>query len=191
MSRLSAKEQDSLGRMEVEANTFSGLIIMPPPMLRSFLERYREADLAHIMDVASHFDVSKEVAARGYAQFHDQHIATIVVKDGKILRTYRQPKFPRIAPEWGATVPANTLFHRAGHQLNVPSQVVEASAEAWLESEWGKPLPALFEQVYPQQDGYALIMLWAEAAAQDEDDDPDAERTSKQRYQDRQSRWRN
>jgi Zn-dependent peptidase ImmA (M78 family) len=189
MRRLSAKEQDAYGRMEVEANQFSGLMLMPPPMVRKFMERFRDADLAHIMDVAAEYDVSKEVAARGYAQFHEQVVATVVVKDGKILRAYSQPKFPRLAPAWGSPVPANTLYHRAGHKLNVPSAAAEARAEAWVESDWGKPMPQLSEQVYPQQDGYALIMLWADLVDEDEDYDPDENRTSKQRFQDRQSRW--
>jgi len=190
MRRFSANERDAYGRMEVEANQFSGLMLMPPPMVRRFMERFRDADLNHIMDVATEYDVSKEVAARGYAQFHEQVVAMVVVKDGKILRTYSHPKFPRIAPAWGSPVPANTLFHRAGHQVNVASSIAEARAEAWLESDWGKRLPDLSEQVYPQQGGFALIMLWADLVDEDEEFDPDENRTSKQRLQDRQSRWR-
>jgi Zn-dependent peptidase ImmA (M78 family) len=190
MRRFAANERDAYGRMEVEANQFSGLMLMPPPMVRRFMERFRDADLKHIMDVAAEYDVSKEVAARGYAQFHEQVVAMVVVKDGKILRTYSHPKFPRIAPAWGSPVPANTLFHRAGHQLNVASLIAEARAELWLESDWGKRMPELSEQVYPQQGGFALIMLWADLVDEDDEYDPDENRTSKQRLQDRQSRWR-
>jgi hypothetical protein len=41
--------------------------------------------------------------------------------------------------------------------------------------------------MYPQQDGYALLMLWLEIEEAEEADD---DRTSKERFQDRQSRWR-
>jgi len=191
MARFSAKEQDGYGSMEVEANQFSGLILMPPPIVRRYMERFREPDLAHLGNVVDDFAVSKEVAARNYAQFHDQLTAVVVVKDGRILRIYQHPNFPRLGVEPGAKVPAHTLFHRAGHKLNVPSVVAEAGAEAWLQSDWGKPLGELCEQVYLQQNGFALIMLSAETAAEDDDDDADAERTSKQRFQDQQSRWRN
>ena len=51
-------------------------------------------------------------------------------------------------------------------------------------------MPELCEQVYPQQEGFALIMLSAEVEEEDEDYDPDADRTAKQRYQGRQARWR-
>jgi hypothetical protein len=53
---------------------------------------------------------------------------------------------------------------RDGHaelRDNVASTIAEARAEAWLESEWGKRMPELSEQVYPQQGGFSLIMLWA------------------------------
>jgi hypothetical protein len=190
MRRLTAKEQDGYGRMEVEANQFSGLLLMPPPMLRRFMDRFAEPDLAHVMSVVDQFDVSKEVAARGYAQFHDSLVAVLVVKDARVLRIYRHPKFPRVCVLPGSPVPAHTLFHRAGHKLNVPSAIAEARPEVWLQSEWGKPMPELCEQVYPQQEGFALIMLSAEVEEEDEDYDPDADRTAKQRYQDRQTRWR-
>jgi hypothetical protein len=191
MRRLSAKEQDAYGKMEVEANAFSGLLIMPPPLLRTFVGRYREGDLSHVMEVAEHFDVSKEMAARGYAQFHDQRLAVLVAKDGKMLRTYRHPQFPRLCVQPGQPIPKGTLFHRDGHKLHQTSVVAEARAEVWLDTDWDNRLLDLSEQVYVQQDGYALVMLWAEGGAGDDDDeDPDENRTSKQRLQDRQThRW--
>jgi len=48
----------------------------------------------------------------------------------------------------------------------------------------------MYEQVYPQQDGYALSMLWVEMPEEDEEFDPDENRTSKQRLQCRQSKLR-
>ncbi len=188
MRRYAATEGDNYGRMEVEANQFSALMLMPPPMIRSFMEQFRDADLAHIMCLAAAFDVSKEAAARSYAQYHEQLTAAVVVKDGRVLRIYKNPQFPRLTVDPGTAVPAHTLFYRAGHKQNVPSVIAEARAEAWLQSDWGKPMPELCEQVYLQKDGYALVLLTAEPAAEDEGYDLDAERTAKERYQDRQSR---
>jgi hypothetical protein len=63
-------------------------------------------------------------------------------------------------------------------------------AAQWLKSDWGKPLPTLYEQVLLQRDGYALIMLQAEYPTdEDNDHDPDEDRTAKQRYQNRIARW--
>lgn len=43
------------------------------------------------------------------------------------------------------------------------------------------------ERDYPQQDGYALLMLWLELEEVEEEDD---DRTSQQRFRDQQQRWR-
>jgi hypothetical protein len=66
--------------------------------------------------------------------------------------------------------------------------VVDTVADTWIEVEYGQRAPELFEQVYLQQGGFALILLWVEMP--DEEDDADDDRTSKQRLQDRLSRYR-
>jgi hypothetical protein len=42
MRLLRAAENDRRGRMEVEANQFSSLILMPPPLLRPYLKQRRD-----------------------------------------------------------------------------------------------------------------------------------------------------
>ena len=124
-------------------------------------------------------------AARAYATYHDQLIAIAVVKDGVVLRIYKHTKFPRIGVPYGSAVPRNSLFHHAAHSGQKITDVRQNGAELWLESDWGKRLPALYEQVFYQQEGFALIMLWVEADDEEEERDPDENRTSKQRWQDR------
>jgi hypothetical protein len=72
------------------------------------------------------------------------------------------------------------------------SEITERGAEFWIESEWGKRLPTLYEQVFFQQEGFALLMLWAEIAEDADEVDEDESRTAKERYRHRQSardRW--
>jgi Zn-dependent peptidase ImmA (M78 family) len=170
MRRWTDKEKSGAIRMEVEANEFSALILMPPPLWRKEMEKFRNPDLSQVVTLAGIFDVSKEAAARSYAQYHDEPVAMVVTKDGKIDKVYRNStRFPRLCVWAGSPVPtASSLFH-AVRQLDHPSSIVEARAELWLESDWGKTLPALYEQVFFQQNGFALIMLWAELP-DDEDD---------------------
>ena len=85
-------------------------------------------------------------------------------------------------------MPVGSLLFRAAKQLNHPSIISEARAEIWLESDWGKPLPGLYEQVFFQQNGFALIMLWAELVDEEESDGWE-DKTSKQRLQERQAKW--
>ncbi|WP_256576117.1 hypothetical protein [Bradyrhizobium sp. CCGUVB23] len=44
--------------------------------------------------------------------------------------------------------------------------------------------------MYPQQDGYALLMLWLEVEEAEEAEEADDDRTSAQRFKDQQTRWR-
>ena len=45
MLRGPADARDSYSRMEAEANSFAGSLLMPPPLLRSYMTRFREADI--------------------------------------------------------------------------------------------------------------------------------------------------
>ena len=191
MRRWDEKEKSAIVRMEVEANEFSALLLMPPPLWRAEAGKFGDPDLSQIVALARTFGVSKEAAARTYAQYHNETIAVVVVKDAIINKMYRAfGRFPRLGLSRGATVPTSSVFYRAKKQLTSPSEIAEARAEFWLESEWGKPLPELYEQVFFQRGGFALILLWVETSAADEDDwDPDAEKTAKERLRDRQARW--
>ena len=130
------------------------------------------------------FVVSKDAAARAYAQHHDEPIAIAVVHAGRVLRVYKHIKFPRMSVADGHEVPRSSLYwrRRGGPSL---TDLGETNAGQWLQSDWGKPLPDLFEQVLFQQSGYALILLWPEFAEEEADFDPDEDRTSKQRLAER------
>ena len=69
------------------------------------------------------------------------------------------------------------------------SDLKRADAGQWLESEWGKRLPALYEQVLAQSNGFSTIMLWCEELELDEDYDPDADKTAKDRFREQQARF--
>ncbi len=86
---LSAKESERRRSMEVQANRFASLLLMPPPILRKALKACSDPDLQHIPKLARDFEVSKEAMARAYAEYHDESVAIIVIHHGKILRSYR------------------------------------------------------------------------------------------------------
>jgi Zn-dependent peptidase ImmA (M78 family) len=189
MRRWSASERDTYARMEMEANKFSALLLMPPPMLRKYMSKLGDPNLLHAIAIHEDFEVSKDAAARAYAQHHDEPIAIAVVKDGKVLRIYHHIKFPKLGVASNADVPRASCYWRAPKSRAAPTEVSEVSAGQWLESDWGKPMPDLFEQVLHQQLGYALIMLWPELKDDDDEHDPDENRTSKQRLAERRGRW--
>jgi Zn-dependent peptidase ImmA (M78 family) len=188
MRRWTSDQNDRYARMEFEANQFSALILMPPPALRKFIDRKRDPGLQHVIELAKHFNVSKEAAARAYAQYHDQTLAVVVTHNDTVVRVHKSSKFPRISAPYGKRVPAGSLYHSPKLQRHIASDVVDTVADTWIDVEFGRRAPDLYEQVYPQQDGYALIMLWVELP-EEEEEDVDDDRTSKERLRDRLSRY--
>jgi Zn-dependent peptidase ImmA (M78 family) len=188
MGRLGTAEQSRRGRMEVEANQFAALILLPPPALRIAMKAYRDPDLKHVPQLARQFDVSKEAASRAYAEFNEHAVAIVVTENGKVRRTYRKLNFPRIAVDYGRPVPMGSQFHKKGLDQSFASELAECVPDVWLDVERGRRAPTLYEQVYPQRNGFALIMLWLELPEDDEDEQDD-DRTSKERLRDRQARY--
>lgn len=190
MRRWLDKDQNGYARMEAEANEFAALMLMPPPIWIKAMGVYRDPALSQIINLAEKFDVSKEASARAYARYHDELIAVIVIKDSQVNKIYRAPRFPYVSVNVGQSIPRQSIFHHAAKTLDAPSGIEEVRAETWLQSDWDKKLPTLYEQVFYQQGGFALLMLWAESTEEDEDLDKDEDRTSKQRLQHRQSQRR-
>lgn len=188
MRRWTMRDNDTYVRMEVEANRFSALLLMPPPILRIVMGKMNDPDLSHVAKIAGHFNVSKEAAARAYATYHDKTIAIAIVKDGIVLRIYKHVRFPMLGIERGNAVPQNSLYHSsAATGIKNITGIQEVLADLWIKSDWGKRLPMVYEQVVHQQKGFAMILLWAEAEVDEEDAiDEDENRTSKERLRYRQ-----
>jgi Zn-dependent peptidase ImmA (M78 family) len=188
MAMLNPKEGDRRAKMEVEANRFSSLVLMPPPRLRAEIGN-RAPSIEHMLSLATKFDVSKDAMARAYAEYHSATIAFVVVRDGKVGATYcNRTRFPFITALRGKPVPERSLFYRKGLQVGVPSDIDSRLPDNWIDVERGRQAPTMSEQVYLQSNGFALIMLWYEPA-DDPDFDADGERTAKQRLQHRQARF--
>jgi hypothetical protein len=179
MRLLRAAENDRRGRMEVEANRFSSLILMPPPLLRPYLKQRRDPDVGHMAQLADIFEVSKQAMARAYAQYYGEVLAFVFTKGGKVLLVYKHLKFPFIIVPNGQAVPQGSLLRRKGARRGAVSEMSECIPDIWIDVERGRPAPQLFEQVLGQSDDFAIVMLWLEPAEEDEDGDQEGEMTSK------------
>jgi hypothetical protein len=182
LMRLTAKENDRRGRMEVEANRFASLILIPPPMFRRAVGK-QSPDLQHIVKLAGDFKVSKEAMARAYAERHHEVLAVVVVHNGKVLRSYRdRMRFPFIQPAAGAQVPRRSLYHRSKHEHGVASDFAESTPDDWIDVKRGEPAPALYEQVYLQQQGYAVILLHLVKPDEDDEEEHSLEQSWEPRF---------
>ncbi len=165
--RLTAKPGDPRQRMEVEANRFASLLLMPPHLLRGAMEAFREPDLQHVLLLARDFAVGKEVAARAYVQYHPERIAIVVAGNGRVQRCYRSLSFPAIGCAVGSPVPTRSHYHIGPHQPNIASDIAACSPELWIDVKRDLRAPALYEQVYLQQNGFAMILLRLEPVPED------------------------
>jgi hypothetical protein len=134
---VNPKEGDRRAKMEVEANRFSSLVLMPPPRLRAEIGN-RAPSIEHMLSLATKFDVSKDAMARAYAEYHSATIAFVVVRDGKVGATYRnRTRFPFITALRGKPVPERSLFYRKGLQVGVPSDIDSRLPDNWIDVERG------------------------------------------------------
>lgn len=159
MRRAFAPEADRAARMEVEANRFAAHILMPAREFRADIRHRQGADIEHIIGLARRYDTSKEATSRRYIELHDEPCAAVISHRGRVLRFYRAREFPYTDVRSGTALPARSLSARP----NIPEGIVtdwqEADAALWLPSERGRRLPALYEQVLAQRDGYRLTLL--------------------------------
>lgn len=179
-------EQNKRARMEAEANRFASLILIPPHAMRPKLRH--DPNLNRIIKLASEFHVSKEAMARAYTSYHNQTLALIITENNVIRRCYRGSKFPFLNVEPGCNAPKNSILCQGPGktQSNAISEITECLPDLWINVERGRPAPTLYEQVMHQRDNFSMTMLWLEARERDDDDyDREDNLTSKQRYQDR------
>jgi Zn-dependent peptidase ImmA (M78 family) len=191
MFLLSATEQDRRARMEVEANRFAGLILLPPPSFRVDVGQSKDPDIRQLIAMSEKYQVSLEATGRAYVTYRNEPVAIIITQHGRVLRYYKEKqRFPFISVPYDSPVPHRSLLLRKKHEQGAPSDIDETDAGVWVNVERGHRAPVLWEQVYVQQQGFAVVMLTLEEIDGDTDSDRDAERTAKERFRDRQARWR-
>jgi hypothetical protein len=157
---------DRYKEMEAQANQFAAGLLMPTAPFRAELRARRNFGVEHIAEIAERYDVSKEAAARRCVELHDDDLAVIISKQGKIVRVYPGKDFPRLSAWLGAKLPAGSVSSRV--QL-APGQVSawgELPADVWLES----PRGSISEQALGQINNFRLTLLSFEPD-QDEDDE--------------------
>lgn len=164
------KDQKRYMQMEAEANLFASLVLMPPPYLRAFLKSYKKVDIAAIIAVATHFQVSVEAAARAYVDYHGDPLAVIIADGSIVLRTYRSREFPFI------TVPNKTLIPQGSNIHSSRSSTIQGcEPDVWFD----KTGATVSEQIH-RNGKWSLILLKA-YLPNEEDNDVEEDMTSAQR----------
>ncbi|WP_417414320.1 ImmA/IrrE family metallo-endopeptidase [Hoeflea sp.] len=186
MRQWDIKSQNAYSKMEAEANRFAALVLMPPPHLRHLLANQKHQSLSIVLDIADRFLVSKEAAARSYTEY-SENIAVLICKDGRLIRSYRSRNFPWIILKQNDLIPKISDIHKASVKGKIYISD-ETPAEYWIETERGKKIPKMYEQVMLQANGFAMIQLRLLDQSDDEYD-PLENMTSKERFRVEQERW--
>jgi len=172
MKLSDARKTDRAAYMEVEANRFSALLLMPLPQFRKDVRRHNEVDINHILDLAKRYETSKEATARRYVEIQYETCAAIISHNGRIQRYYKSKEFPFLDITSGIPVPNSSLTAKMKHSdSTIISEWDETTGSIWLD-ERERRAPMLYEQVLNQRDGYQLtLLILAEDLEEIEEDD--------------------
>jgi Zn-dependent peptidase ImmA (M78 family) len=184
MFKLPEAMQMQRAKMEIEANLFASRILMPLHLLRKDVPVGKNPDLLQIIELSDRYNVSKEAMCRSYVGLREEPTAMLICLNGKVLRIYKDDKkFPFITVSSGQSIPKQSSFYQNNVRKDGPSDIFGIDAGVWIDVVRGKRSPNLYEQFYIQAAGYSIIMLSMDMN-EDDEFDPDEDKTSKQRYQD-------
>jgi len=159
MRKAIAGQVDRLADIEVQANRFSVLMLLPAASFSRDLKRKAGVDIEHILELARRYRMSKEATSRRYVELRGERCAVIVSHLGKVVRLYRQSDFPFIDVRPGEAVPRTAITARLDPPLGRPSDCKMVDGSTWLSTTIGTRLPSLYEQVLVQANGYRLTLL--------------------------------
>jgi Zn-dependent peptidase ImmA (M78 family) len=156
-------------RMEWEANRFSAHLLLPTKLVSRALQRIRGFDLTHLLSLADDFATSKEFTALRYTDLSEEPCCFVTSRDGVIRRVYPTERFPSLRVWRGDQVPSRSQTIRTQADPGWVSDLDEVDSAEWLETQYGRKTPSVFEQVHIQEGGYRLTFLTIEW---DEDEEP-------------------
>jgi hypothetical protein len=155
-------------KMEWEANRFSAHLLLPTRLVSRALRKIRGFDLTNLLTLASDFDTSKEFTALRYTDLADDPCCFVTSHDGVIRHVYPTDGFPRLRVWRGDRVPSRSKTMRTKSEQGWVSDLDEVDSAEWLETQYGRKAPSVFEQVHIQDGGYRLTFLTADWDDDDE-----------------------
>ena len=128
-------------RQELEANAFAIEVLAPLTALR--VSPTSPAELEHAIAIADIFDISREAAVRRYIALHDECVAAVFSRNGRIRYIEKGAGFPATTV-WSGDSLGDLLADRPSGTL---TQLNAIAAPRWLK--WPEKL-CLFAQTLHQ-----------------------------------------
>lgn len=158
---------------EMQANRFAAGLLMPKPWFNDVVAGLGKPGVAHIPRIASAFAVSLETAAARYADLTQDMCALVFVKDGTMRYARASRSFPQLSIRAGDAVPQPVPKARPDD----PIAWAPADPRDWIAMSPKVRPPRLTWQVLTKINGFQLVMLFINAAAErraDEEAEKDA-----------------
>lgn len=160
-------------KQEMQANRFAAGLLMPKPLFVASMEALGKPAITHLPDLAAAFDVTLEAAVTRYADLTHTICAFLFVKNG-VMRFARPSRFfPPLSIQSGD--PAPQPVKGATPQDRI--KWLAAEARDWIPMSRETRAPKLSMQILTKSNGFQLVMLFANAAAErraDEEAEKDA-----------------
>jgi Zn-dependent peptidase ImmA (M78 family) len=165
-------------KAEMQANRFAAGLLMPKPWFNAFVEGLGKPVVTHLPAIAAVYAVTLEAAASRYADLTHATCAFLFVKDG-VLRFARPSRsFPPLAIRAGDPVPAAIVSATAADRL----VWMPADTRDWIAASRDTRPPKLTMQILAKDNGFRLVMLLINAAAErraDEEEEKNATESPK------------
>jgi len=162
-------KMDRATRMEVEANQFSAELLMPRERFSRAIRKHAGADLGRVTELATDYGTSKEATARRYVDLHEEPLAVVFSKNGRIRYSHRGQDFPFLEGSPGAQLPSDSYSARGKSGPGEVGDWEEVDTGIWL-VDGGNCI--VYEQALNQKGGHKITLLAIEKNEEaDEDDD--------------------
>lgn len=160
---LAENRRDTAHRKaEMQANRFAAGLLMPKPWFLDLVASLGKPVVTHVPTIAATYAVSLEAAAARYADLTQATCAFAFIKDGTLRYTRPSRSFPEFAIKAGAAVPPALALARPDDRI----VWTPADPREWIALPRDARAPKLTMQVLSKANGFQLVMLFINAAAE-------------------------
>lgn len=148
--------------MEAQANEFAVGLLMPRRQLAGLSFMKGSPEIGRILTLHELCNVSKEAAARRYAELHGGDFAIVFTKDGRLAGwPIRGGDFPWLDLKPDQSVFRDTLTKMFSGSVGAVSEQEESDTSWWLQDS-DRGAWELWEEVLVQSRGYRMTLLLGE-----------------------------
>ena len=161
-------------RIEIEANRFSAQLLMPNTEFKSDINR-TEPDLRHLFKVAQKYNVSMAACCMRFKELSDFSCAIIHHHNFVIKRILKTKGFPSLDRNFkkGAFISPKSISAKA----ITDTSLEPVDWKVWLQNP-NNNKTELYEQIFQQNDGYRITLIYLDDSKELDDEDLEIERLS-------------